>query len=495
MSSPPDRLALADAASALADAVLQLAPGLSRLLEERRRHPWHEVPATERRVHLLAAHLQVDPDSPAVRRRVRILSRELESEAAESDDRIRDDMADYNPAWDEPAAMEIPDRHRAKVAAWLRTVESDVLLSELRRVAGVHAAHRLLRKELPGVGENTALRYLRSLGYPAATLEAPKLRFLRRFGLLDAPEKSTAERDLGLRALSTMAESGALPLDELDLLLNVFTGMERRHGRAAAWCDVKPKCPTCPLRGHCPTYRYAGHLVAESSESAMPTLQEMLRPEDRPREKLKHGGAESLSDAELLAILLRTGGDGENALTLAARILRERESLSRIAAASVSELAAMKGVGEVKAITIKAALELSRRLRETDFRLSGPLNTADDVFRLLHPRFIGKKKEQFLALLLDTKHHLIRIVTVSEGTLNESLVHPREAFNDAIRDHASAVIFAHNHPSGDPEPSRADLLITDRLQQAGDIVGVRVLDHVIIGKDCYYSMRERDLMK
>jgi DNA repair protein RadC len=215
-------------------------------------------------------------------------------------------------------------------------------------------------------------------------------------------------------------------------------------------------------------------------------------PEDeRPRERLLRHGAAGLSDAQLMAIILRTGGSGRSAVDIALELLRTFGSLRQIEQASVTEICAAKGLGKAKAAQLKAAIELGRRLgRETAPR--GPaFSTGREVFAYFHPLFRDLRKEVFHCAMLDVKNRLIRDVKISEGTLTSSIVHPREAFRDAIRESAASVIFVHNHPSGDPSPSREDVLITEKLADAGQTVGIKVLDHVIIGDGEYASMLEK----
>ncbi len=220
------------------------------------------------------------------------------------------------------------------------------------------------------------------------------------------------------------------------------------------------------------------------------TLAESMPAADRPREKLAARGPGVLTDAELVAILIRTGSGKENALAVANRMMRDYGTLERLAGASVAELASRPGIGQVKAVTIKAAMEMARRL---DARASGGapvVESSRDAYSLLRRRFLGSMKEEFVVVLLNTKNVVLRIASVSEGILNQSLVHPREAFEEAIRDSAAAVVFAHNHPSGDPAPSRDDMTATERLVKAGDILGIRVLDHIIVGGDRFYSFAD-----
>jgi DNA repair protein RadC len=216
--------------------------------------------------------------------------------------------------------------------------------------------------------------------------------------------------------------------------------------------------------------------------------------DERPRERLIKYGAESLSDAQLLAIILRTGGGGKGVLALAMELLDRFKGLREIDCASLSDLSAMKGLGTAKIAQLKAAFTLGKRLMAESLEGDAAFSSSRMVHSHFAPRFKNLKKELFLSLLLDTKNRLIREVKVSEGTLTNSLIHPREAFREAIRESAASVLFVHNHPSGDPEPSRDDIAVTERLKATGDIVGIHVLDHVIIGDGRYVSLREKGML-
>ena len=216
---------------------------------------------------------------------------------------------------------------------------------------------------------------------------------------------------------------------------------------------------------------------------------------ERPRERLLKWGAGSLSDAQLLAIMLRTGAGGRSAVDLAVEILSSFGNLKEIGNASLNELAAFKGVGSAKAAQMMAAFELGRRLLGETREKCPVFSSGKDVYLFYRHFFDNRKKEIFRSALLDAKNRMLRDCRVSEGTLTNSLIHPREAFRDAIKESAASVIFVHNHPSGDPTPSREDIAITERLVDVGEIVGIKVLDHVIIGDGKYTSMMEKGYMK
>ncbi len=220
-------------------------------------------------------------------------------------------------------------------------------------------------------------------------------------------------------------------------------------------------------------------------------------PEDeRPREKLLQRGAAALSPAELLALLLRTG-DATNRLSavdLARQLLQRFGSLQELGRATTRELCSQPGIGPAKAAEIQALFELARIYTAQRLAPGARYTSSQEVFEHFHPRLRDHKKELFLALLLDSKNCLLREVQISEGSLNSSIVHPREVFTPVVRESAAAVLFVHNHPSGDPTPSRADRDITHRLRHAGELMGVRVLDHVIIGDGRYVSLADRGLL-
>ena len=213
--------------------------------------------------------------------------------------------------------------------------------------------------------------------------------------------------------------------------------------------------------------------------------------EDRPRERLYHKGAESLADAELLAIQLGTGVPGLSSMDVAREMLARFGSLSELASRSVAELAGLQGVGRVKAVRLAAAFELTRRLRSRNGTSRVVLSTPEQVFARYGPLMEDLRKEVFRVALLDSQNGLLRDVVVSEGTLSASLVHPREVFKPAILESAASVILLHNHPSGDPTPSREDLRLTRQLVECSRLLDLRIHDHVIIGRERFVSLAQR----
>ncbi|MCK5381602.1 MAG: DNA repair protein RadC [Candidatus Latescibacteria bacterium] len=220
-------------------------------------------------------------------------------------------------------------------------------------------------------------------------------------------------------------------------------------------------------------------------------------PEDeRPRERLIKHGAGALSDAQLLAIVLRSGdaGSKRSAVDLARTLLGHFGGFRALDRAPVSELCEVKGIGPAKATEVMAALEIGKRFAREGKGPRTMIRTSSDVARFYFPTMRDLKKEVFKCVLLDGKNRMMKDVTISEGSLSVSVVHPREVFNPVVRESAAAVLFVHNHPSGDPTPSEEDIEVTKQLVEAGKILGIRVLDHVIIGDGRSVSFVELGMM-
>ncbi len=223
-----------------------------------------------------------------------------------------------------------------------------------------------------------------------------------------------------------------------------------------------------------------------------PTIKE-LPVGERPRERLARYGAGSLSNAELLAIVLRTGVGGENVLNLASRLLAKFGGLLGLAKASFGELCAEKGLGLAKAAQLKAALELGRRLLISFPEERPQVKSPKDAANLLMLEMGILEKEHLKIILLDTKNHVLATPTIYVGSLNASLVRVGEVFREAIKLNSAAIILVHNHPSGDPTPSHEDVMMTRRIVEAGRLLSIEVLDHLVIGGQRYVSLKERGL--
>jgi DNA repair protein RadC len=232
------------------------------------------------------------------------------------------------------------------------------------------------------------------------------------------------------------------------------------------------------------------------AEREKPIYQPMMRdlPVDlRPRERLAQYGAGVLNNAELLAIILRVGGRGENVVRMAERLLSQFDGLAGLAQAGFDELCHQHGMGEAKATQIKAALELGRRLQATSPHARPQITGPADVASLLQLEMSLLEQEQLRAVLLDTKNYVQRVATVYSGSLNSAVVRVGEVFREAIRANSASIIVAHNHPSGDPTPSPEDVRVTQLLVEAGRLLDIEVLDHLVIGRQRYVSLKEQGL--
>ncbi|GGL41270.1 RadC family protein [Sporolactobacillus putidus] len=216
--------------------------------------------------------------------------------------------------------------------------------------------------------------------------------------------------------------------------------------------------------------------------------------EDRPRERLIRDGADSLSNQELLAIILRSGTKNESVLQLSGRLISHFEGLDLLRDASVEELRKVRGIGTAKAVQLLASFEVGRRMArlrsDTHYTVRSPEDGANFVMEEM--RIL--KQEHFIALFLNTKNQVLHKTTIFIGSLNASIVHPREVFKEAVRRSAAAIICFHNHPSGDPSPSREDIEVTKRLVSCGKILGVDMLDHIVIGDRKFVSLKQKGMM-
>jgi DNA repair protein RadC len=216
---------------------------------------------------------------------------------------------------------------------------------------------------------------------------------------------------------------------------------------------------------------------------------------ERPKEKLLTCGAESLSNSELLAVILRTGTKGENVLQLSGKLLSELDGLDGILSASFNDIISIKGIKEGKASQILAMAELFKRFKtlksiRTDVKITSPKDLAD----LLMGEMNGLNQEILKVILLSTKNTIIGIKDIFKGSLNTSIVHPREIYKEAINKNSASIIICHNHPSGDPTPSKEDINITLRVKECGNIIGIQLIDHIIIGNNKFVSLKERGLI-
>lgn len=213
--------------------------------------------------------------------------------------------------------------------------------------------------------------------------------------------------------------------------------------------------------------------------------------DERPRERLLKEGAQTLSNQELIAIILRTGTVNESVLQVSQRLLRQFEGLKLLKDASVEELTKIKGIGKAKAVQLMASIELGKRFGRLNMDETYTIHSPEDGANYVMEDMRFLQQEHFVSLYLDTKNKVIHKQTVFVGSLNASIVHPREVFKEGLRRSAASIICFHNHPSGDPTPSREDIEVTKRLVEAGKIIGIDVLDHIVIGDRSYVSLKEK----
>ncbi len=222
-----------------------------------------------------------------------------------------------------------------------------------------------------------------------------------------------------------------------------------------------------------------------------------LPVDERPRERLVKYGVESLSLQELLSLIFGRGVKGESVVSISQKLMSSFTSLDSLSEASIEELKKIKGLGLAKACQLKACFEIARRLEKEESLMKHKnqiIKQPKDLYPLLKEKIINFHKEYFMVASLDNRNKIVNIDTVSVGTLNSSLIHPRETFEVAIKNHAAAIIICHNHPSGELKPSEDDLVVTDNLVKAGKLLGIKVSDHLIITKDGYFSFKEKKII-
>ncbi len=300
------------------------------------------------------------------------------------------------------------------------------------------------------------------------------VRLFRRLGTVPSTHSDEQGTLRVLLAGTEMAQANDMDPAKIHAVLMRFTDGDHPDGT----CVETPRCTRCPVREECD---YA---------SRSPRMKDLPETE-RPRERLLKLGADELTDAELLAIMIGGGHSESTALDLARESLATFGSLGGIAGAGNEELNTIRGIGPAKIARIRSGFELGRRLSAGRLDPEMKIKGSRQVFKHFRERLADKQQEVFLSLLLNTRHQVIREHEVSVGSLNESVVHPREVFKMAVKESAHAVLFIHNHPSGDPAPSPQDRQLTKRLREVGELMGIKVIDHMIVGHDRYYSFAER----
>jgi len=346
---------------------------------------------------------------------------------------------------------------------------------------------RAWRKALPGLGGLRGWRFLERLGRPVIVPVMALRRFFWRLGLLEEISAGHCSESMLVSLIERLRRLTNLSAETLGLLLRWHLGGTRDLA-GGRWCVKQPRCALCPLRPGCTWVRF----------HPAPPLEGAARPDRRLLATLSARVVaekqDQLQESELLAIVLERGSVGGDVLGLAETLLRRFGGLRGMEHAAIAELAQTPGISVGRAIRLKAALELGRRLAECALQQGDAIACSKDVWRAYRHRFRDLPQEHFVILLLDAKNRVLHDQIVSKGTLTGSLAHPREVFQGAIRHAAAGVILMHNHPSGDPNPSAEDRTVTTRLKDAGEILGIRVLDHIILGADHYYSFKDEGRM-
>ena len=227
----------------------------------------------------------------------------------------------------------------------------------------------------------------------------------------------------------------------------------------------------------------------------MTLLIKEMHDSDKPRERLMNYGPDKLTNQELLGIIINTGNREESSITVANRIIKDMKTIRELRGLTYQELISVKGIGEAKAVTILAVIELAVRMHTHSLEEDIYIKSPDDVSDLLMEKMRYYQQEHFVVLYLSTKNMVIHQETMFKGSLNTSIVHPREVYKEAVKRSAAAIICVHNHPSGDPSPSREDIEVTRRLHECGEMIGVDFLDHIIIGSGKYISLKEMNFIK
>lgn len=465
---------------------------------------------------VLSGFFECPDDTAEARRMLRTLCRQLETPIETVDDEDAEETAPgrfvaeaaslgLKPQFGLPRVLkpnqrkllvrvcEWADNHASQGRTEPDRIGESATVSPLRLV-------RSLQEAVPRLKDNAPYRILSALGHDVVVPTPGQKRVFERLGQFNfAPGRDGSDERLDI--LNQLAHWSALsgdPVRVVGSMVHWFSG-DRMPGNgdggresAAGVCRKEPDCARCLLAERfCTFFRTGGYAVKRPEKKK--SIKDW-REEERPRERLAGRGAETLSDAELLAIILRTGQSSRSAVDMARDVLEQFGGLGKLDQASLRELQTFPGIGLAKAVEIKAALELGKRLFTPGTAAGKRFTRSREVFEALKSKVLSERREHFFLLALNAKNEILRLIPISTGNLTQSLVHPREVFREAIREAAAAVILVHNHPSGDPAPSQDDRLITSRLCRAGQLLGISVLDHLIIGSDDYFSFADHDMM-
>lgn len=486
-----DDIKLLDCFEKLHQYLLRHEPGLQKHLDAvPRPYAYRDEGISFFLVHLVSLLSGLDERTAEGKRRIRRFLLEIDGEQMAEYARDHLMIREKGGVFEKPMSEKQKEKIRVSFQNIKRLAdgnESDlgrVFHEELQRRDNLPDRAAWVRKTLPCLSNLNAFVFLNRVGYPVLVPNSRRQAFFFRLGLLDKTGGTLAIQLDACRVGDRVALALKRPVGEIDLWVGAFVGALPDLSPRTSLCLAAPHCEHCDLRNYCQHYRFV-RPPAKDASAPLPIKE--WRPTDRPRERLVQHGAHALEDTELLAIILRTGAGKINVLELSRRLLERFGSLQGIEEASLEELRTLRGIGKMKAIEMKAVFELGRRQTFVPLQPGQEFESSDQVFESYRARFSRVKQEEFILLMLDNKNRVIREEVISRGGLDASIVHPREVFKAAIRASAASVLFIHNHPSGDPTPSHDDYVITQKLQEASELIQIRVLDHLIIGKDSYYS--------
>lgn len=502
MSPSPADLAIIDAFEKIRAYLLERDPSLESGALERPadESAWLRHHASEYHEALLAVLLGIDRHAPAGRRAARNHLRTVrELEARDERWRVSEKGRDGGADLFQREARE--KWVRENLDAILKELEQfsptdgngpPAVLKEVADSSTRRDAVTTLRRRVPLLRGRRAMEFLAEIGYSIVIPDPARRRLFHRLGWTDVDESRKAFPQVFFETCDRVVHLTGEPAAVINAATGLFAGARDCRGASKASCTIcaaRPRCSRCIVRGHCAYYRYRGEPESAPSRSV-----KNMAVAEQPRTRFEMAGATNLSEAELLALVIRTGAEGKSSLDLAREILERFGTLESIARAGLGELCEIKGVGRAKAIEVQAALELGRRLTGGPVPVGQAIRRSADVFDLYRGMLAHEEQENFYLLVLNTRNRIQKHFLISRGSLTGSQVHPREVAKAAVREAASAVIFLHNHPSGDPEPSEDDRDVTNRLAQATRLLGIRVLDHVIIGRDNFFSFADHGLL-
>jgi len=505
MNAAPTDLALIDGFEKIRAYLLGQDPSLeaSALAKPPEPSSWSSLSPNEYQEILLGILLGMDRQTAAARRAIRGHLQTLRQRLKTSGGAWQVAEADGRSARGE---LFRPDRRER----WLRknttaiaealkhlTPESEniriPLIDEIGQSDGLRTAVQRLRKRTRLLAGLRAYEFLEQIGYPVVVPDPPRQRLFQRLGWIQQTVAAVRYPQEFFELCGRLEHLTGEPLSVIHAATGVFAGSRDMRPAGAdtlAVCTTRPRCGQCVLHGQCAYLRYRGEPPQPPASRAI----KRMALAEQPRTRFESLGAANLSEVELLALIIRTGSEGKSSLDLAREVLERFGSLEALARAGLGELCQVKGIGRTKAIEIKAALELGRRLLGAPVVIGEAIHCSADIFAAYRSLLAQEQQENFYLVVLNVRNRIQSQFLIARGSLTGSQVHPREVMKVAIREAAASVIFVHNHPSGEPEPSEDDRDITERLCHAARIVGVRVLDHVIIGRDNYFSFADHNLL-